>query len=142
MLTENNNSNNVYETVCDGKYLNYAIGELRASVVPHAVSGRRYRITVVLLPEVTVEDCLRKAVGSGKLVPQGDGTYRWVECMTIGMKALWVERVAELTGMKKKWRWAELYFGDKNLKQELCKAKKNNVAITFVKGILPRMDSL
>lgn len=135
MTSENNNK--VYEKVCYGKDLNFAIGEMHTHVVREAVVGRRYRIVVELLPEVTVEDCLQKAVDSGKLVPMGDGTYRWAEGVTIGMKALWVDRVAELTGLKSRWLWAEQLFGVKNIKQKLKQAQKNNRNIAFVESLLP-----
>lgn len=131
------NNNNVYEKVCDGKDLNFAISDMHTHVVPEAVVGRRYRIVVELLPEVTVEDCLFKAVDSGKLVPMDDGTYRWAEGVTIGMKALWVDRVAELTGLKSRWLWAEQMLGAKNIKQKLMQAQKNNRNIAFVESLLP-----
>lgn len=133
----NKENNNVYETVCDGKDLNFAISELRTKVVPHAESQRRYRIVVELLPEVTVQDCVLRAVDSGKLVAMGDGTYRWADGVTLGMKALWVDRVAELTGMKSRWQWAEQVLGAKNIKQELKKAQKNVRIIANVEGMLP-----
>lgn len=133
------NNNNVYETVCDGKDMNFAISELRTQVVRGAVVGRRYRIVVELLPEVTVEDCLLAAVKSGNMVKETEDKYHWVQDVTFGEKALWVETVANLTGLRKKWKWAEQLFGERNIKQELSRAKKNNSAIAFVKGILPRM---
>lgn len=135
MTKENNN--NIYETVCDGKDLNFAISELRTKTVPQAVAERRYRIVVELLPEVTVEDCLRKAVESGKLLANGDGTYHWAEGVTIGMKALWVDRVAELTGLKSRWLWAEQVLGAKNIKQKLKQAQNNNRILAIVESMLP-----
>lgn len=133
------NSNNVYERECYGKDLNFAIGDLRARIVRQAEAGRRYRIVVELLAEVTVEDCLLAAQKSGTLVKDGDERYHWAQGVSLGERALWVELVSELTGLKKKWKWAEQLWGDKNLKQEVSKARKNSTAIVFVKGILPCM---
>lgn len=144
MFTENNNIREVY---CYGKDIVSTVEELYASVRSKGCDGpkfeklldldsRKFKVTVELLPEVTVEDCLRAAVESGKLVKDSDDHYHWVD-VTRSFMALWVEHVVNLTGLKNQWKWAERKFGKKNLDKDLKYARGMTMKVIEVKKILP-----
>lgn len=134
MITENCKK---FEASCYGKDISSVISKLR-EVSESFDKSRRYVVTVELLPVVTVEECLASAVDSGFLIQDSETRYHWTDGVTLGQKALWVDRVAILTGMKKKWVWAEPLFGEKYLCQELPRAKNDALTEAFVKNILPR----
>lgn len=101
--------------------------------------GKSFHYSIEVVPDaasLTVDDYLQSAIEHGALQRVGD-SYQWAESIPRGVIALWVDTVAQETGIKCKWRWAEGLFGHHGLRKRLQEAKDNPRYVAKVNSLMP-----